>query len=257
MAEPFPWYLLALFELLSVLACYPSLKLNYARKWLITPFVFAVAIYLWTQSPMLADKSVAYLIGMWMAINLCILTHIVYVQPGFPDYWRRIRDGDQPPHTFGLLKKIGWSLDCMLGVRKVGWVQEPRGIVPPPPAYGSRLAFATSRMAYVVVNLVILEVATRLQIGNPSFDPSVHPSTDGSEMYSLAQGPVHRFLAVAIWGAGFLSGIRALHFMISIVVVGFVGISEQKYWPDMVGSIADCYCVRGYWGCVFFLSHSD
>lgn len=251
MPDTSPWCNLCFVELLTLAACYPSPNLEYARRWIITPSAFAIISYAFTQSPISPDNSTSYCIGIILAFRMCFLTHLVYLQPGFPNYWRRVKDGKQPPSTFTWKKKIFWMFDLALGVRGVGWEFEPKGgFIPPRPHYRSRLTFVMGRVALAIINLIVLEFFTLYQLGNPDFDPSMHLITDGPETYLSAQPIYRRYFGVALWGLAVCAGIRAPHFFMSAILCG-LGLSHPDDWPDMIGTVWDTYTLNKSWGYIY------
>lgn len=247
MAESFPWYLLLVFECLHISLSYPTTR-NYIRKWLIAPSMIVIAIYLWTQTPILTNTHVAYMIGFNLGFRLCFMFYPVYMQPEFPDFWRRVQDGDQPPSTFGSTShKLRWMIDLAYGVRRVGWVQEPTESLPSRPKHESQLAFIASRTCYLMVWIFALVLTTTHQSSNPIFDPHVHPSVDDSQVYLRGQNLARRALGVATWGIALIGGLQVAHIPVAMISVGF-GISSPADWPGMAGSFAQAYTVRKFWG---------
>lgn len=208
MSDPFPWHLVLVFELLHVSLSYPTNR-NYVRKWILAPSMVALAVYLWTQTPPIPDPLAAYVLGFNMSFRLVYMANLVYARSDFPDYWRRLQDGDQLPSTLGLKKKLTWMFDSAYGFRRLGWVQEPKGVLPKSFEFDSRLAFIAYGIAYSIVNIVLLECMVSYQVGNPAFDPSVHPSIEAHEAYLRSQSPISHLLIVLSWALAFISGARA------------------------------------------------
>lgn len=237
--------LFILFELLSIATCYPTSN-TYIRKWILAPSMIAIAWLVWTQSPPLSDAA-AYAIGSTMSFQLCGMTHLVYVQSGFPNFWKRVKDGEESPTSFSLIRKIGWMLDLSLGVRKVGWVQEARGALPPRPKFDSRAAFVVSRIAYAALHFLIVDLAATFMAGNPAFDTRVHVPTDGAETYLRAQPLSLQVLNIVIWGFVQVCSLTAIFDVVAALSVG-LNQSKPEDWPSMFGNFKHAYTVRAFWG---------
>lgn len=246
MADSFPWHILIAFELLYLSTSYPA-KINSYRTWVLGPVAVTVALYLWTQTPLIEEPSLAYAVGFNISFRLCFMAYLVYFQDGFPDLCRRVKDGDQPPSTFPSWKKIGWMFDSAYGIRRVGWIQEPKDVYPPRPQLGSRIHFIIYGIAYTGVNLLILELIIWHQTGNPVFDRRIHSSTDGPEAYMQGQTLMGRIINPVIVGVAVLTGFRGAQMFIAVISV-LLHLTEPEEWPDMVGLPTDTYTIRLYWG---------
>lgn len=244
MSNPFPWHLLVFFEILHLSISYPTSK-NHLRKWFFAPSMIAIALYMLTQTPVLANNVTAYTVGSNLGFRICFTVYVVYTQPDFPNFWRRTQDGDQLPTTFGTKQKISWMIDLAYGARRVGWIQEPTAALPPRPKSSSQ--FVVSRIFYIAVYMFWMVLATSFQIGNPAFDREVHPSTDGVEAYIRGQPPLWRILSVASWVITAISGLHLSHIPVAVISVS-MGLSAPEEWPPMIGSFSDAFTLRQFWG---------
>jgi hypothetical protein len=233
------------FELLHIAVCYPTTK-TFLRSWVFPPVMLAIAVYLWTQ-PCPLPQTVAYTISSNLILHLFSAVNSVYINPGFPDFWRRAKDGPELPTEFGLKKKLLWMLDLSYAVRRVGWVQEPKGVLPPRPRYPSRLSFIRSRLLYAILHFLVADLMSTYQSGNPAFDQRMHPSTDGPEMYLRARPLPWRVLDLVSWMAALVCGLRLVHIFLAILSVG-LRLSEPADWPYMFGSFRQTTTVRRFWG---------
>ena len=245
----FPWNLLVLLQILHLSVCYPT-KNAYLRQWLLAPTAVAVAIYLFSKNACLEGMN-AYFTGINITLPLCSTIYLVYIQNGFTDFWRRVKDesnGDEKnsPSKFSFRKKIGWALDLNLGMRRIGWVQEQRHALPPRPNC-SRAAFLRSRIFYGLVQFLARDLIITYQTGNPSFDHRVHPDTDGPETYIGRLPLLWRIPDLLSWSLYLSSMLSLPHIAAAVACVG-VGISEPAEWPFMFGSPKDAYTVRRFWG---------
>lgn len=246
MAGSFPWHLVILYATLDAAISYPA-RMTYARKWVLAPCMAALALHIYTQPLTPSTPYIAASVGAWLSVRLFSAINIIYAHPDYPDFWRRTKDGDQPPSTFGVSKKLDWMGDTMNGTRRVGWVQEPTSALPPRPNPSSRLVFVVSRIAHVIFHLFVLHLMVAYQDGNPAFDPRVHPATDGPGAYIQSRPAVWRTLDVASHMISVLSGFNVFHGVICVSSV-IMGSTEPSEWPYMFGSFAESYTVRKYWG---------
>jgi hypothetical protein len=247
MIEAFRWDLVIVFGLLHVAICYPTTK-TFLRSWVFPPVMLAIAVYLWTQPSLLPAKlSRAYMVGTDMTLQLFSVVNLVYINPGFPNFWRRVKDGPELPTEFGLKKKLLWMLDLSYAPRHVGWVQEPKDALPLRPSYPSRLSFIRSKLLYAIFHILTMDLMFTYQSGNPAFDQRVHLSSDGPEMYLHARPLPWRVLDLVSWGIGVMCAFRITHTFLAIFSVG-LRLSEPADWPPMFGSFKQTTTVRRFWG---------
>lgn len=246
--KPFPGYLFGLFQLLYLAICYPTQN-NYVRKWILGPSMVSIALYMWTQTSGLPDALLTLTIGCTIVNNLLVMTYLVYMQPGFPDFWRRVKDPEQSPSTFSLRRKVGWTIDLAWGTRRVGWVQEPKGVLPPRPMFKSRFAFVASRIGYALVHFLVLDLTRVFTAGNPAFDNRVHLSTDGAETYIRSLPLMWQVASAMMTGIVAVSSI-ALPFNIVPALFVALGLYDSQDWLPIFGSdsFKHAYTVRGFWG---------
>lgn len=243
--KPSPWYPFIVYELLITAMCYPTQK-TYIRKWILAPSMVGIAWYCYTQCSGISDANAAYTIGSMISTQLCAMVYLVYVQGDFPNFWRRVKDGDKPPHTFRLSRKLGWMVDLAWGTRRVGWVQEPKGVLPPRPKFNSRAAFVASRIGYTLLHFLVADLAKTLMVGNPAFDTRVHRSTDGAEAYIRGQPPFWRMANLLLWCFATVSSV-SLSFYSTAAIVAGLGFSNPEDWPPIYGSFSEAYTVRAFW----------
>lgn len=241
-----PWYLFLLFELLYTAIHYPTQNL-YIRKWILSPSVTGLAWMLWSQSSALPDKVAIYTIGCTFSTQLCALFHLIYVSSNFPNDWRRVKDGDNLPSVLSLGRKMDWMIDLAWGVRMVGWIQEPKGALPPRPKFNSRFAFVASRVGYALFHFLLADLAMTYMARNSAFDMHVHLGTDGAGTYIRARPLLLQFANVAVWGFAAVCSMSMTFYGAAALSVG-LGLHEPKGWPPMFGSFAQAYTVRTFWG---------
>lgn len=135
-------------------------------------------------------------------------------------------------------------VDLAWGSRKVGWVQEPKGVLP---SSDSRVAFVATKIGHAVLRLLILDISQTYRAGNPAFDHRVHLSTDGAETYIRGQPPVWRMINVLV--ASILSVcLIALPFDIFPAFSVALGFYKPSDWLPVFGSLGEAYTLRGFWG---------
>lgn len=224
--------------------CYPTTN-QLPRKWLFAPGMFAIAAYLTNTQTASLPGSTGYLIGTSLTFHSLCTIHIVYIQDGFPNFWRRVKDGDDLPNTLGFWKKIWWMLDLTYGSRKVGWVQEPRGALPPRPQFKSRVAFIASSAFWGAVHFVSMKLAYRAWAEHPGFAADL--STGGPETY-LSTMPLHlQVLEMTVWSIAVLNFLALPNIVMAIASVAS-GLYDPEDCPSFFGSVTEAYTIRKYWG---------
>lgn len=246
MGSPFPWSLFFLLQVLHAAIGYPTLN-NHVRKWILGPTTIGVTWFLWTQSASLPKVGLAYTIGSTIGNQLFNMASLVYVQPEGPNFWRRVKDGDRLPSSFGLGEKVEWTVDLVWGVRKVGWVQEPKGVLPPRPKFNSRISFVASRMGYAFLHFLVLDLLNTYTVGNPAFDSRVHLTTDGADAYMRSQPVWWRMVNVTVTGVIAICSIGIPFNLVPAISVG-LGLYKPEDWLPIFGSFKEAYTVRAFWG---------
>lgn len=243
-SKTFPWSLFMLFEILHMATCYPTIYSN-LRKWAFAPGMVVVAAYLAKTQPRILPGPTGYMIGTSVTFHTFCTLHIVYIQDGFPNFWRRVKDGDHPPSTFSFWRKVWWMLDLAYGSRKVGWVQEPRGALPPRPQFTSRIAFIASNVFWGIVHAASVQLMHRYWTGHPSFGTDI--TTGGPEFYLSSMPLLSRLPDIVIWGTGMLSFLTLPTNVMAVLSVG-TGLYDPDDFPPFIGSITEAYTVRRLWG---------
>jgi hypothetical protein len=254
------WFLVLLFELLHIATCYPTRQFDHVRKRILGPLMIAFAYHIYNRLQLHVKNR--YAVGFHVSFQLCSMFSFVYVEKGFPDVWRRVKDessgaadsidddnneSTRRPSNFSLRRKIGWMMDLAFSPRRVGWVQEPRQTLPRHPTC-SRWRFIWSRILYALVNVVLLDLAISYEAGNPSFDTRLHrPETIGPSAYMAARSLWSRLPDIVAWTAAMVNGVCLTHTVIAIPSV-MLGLSEPGDWPAMFGPFRDMYTVRRFWG---------
>jgi len=134
------------------------------------------------------------------------------------------------------------------GVRMIGWVQEPRGCMPPHPP-PSRRTFLWKTFFKLVKNAITADLITSALALSPAFDDRVHDPTDGPEAYLAAIPLLQRVPYIMAWSIGTAASVCAMHNIMALVCVG-LGYSSPTLWPEMWGRWGDAYTVRRLWGYV-------
>ena len=250
----YPLVEIIFFEILHTIIFYPT------RRSIFRAFIFATMIYLAARIYQTLEVSeplaAGYAVGFRIGLHLGSVVYLLWAEGSFPDHWRRVRDEvhvqadglDNLPSNFPSVKKIWWMLDIAHNVRMVGWVQEPRGCLPPPPS-PSRSKFLWKTFSTFLLNTILLKLLTLVFAQSPAFDPRVHAPTDGPEAYLSAVPLLRRVPYVLSVGLKIAAPFIVSHSLLSLVCVG-IGQSSPTLWPDMWGSWGDAYTVRKLWGCV-------
>jgi len=246
----YPWAEVLLFHVLHITSLYPTRQHAYRVA------ALSAAIYLarqTCQTPEVTDPlKLTHAVGCAIAHNFMFRLYLLFSEGSFPDHWRRVRDEvhaegdvDKPPSNFPFTKKVWWAVDIAHSNRMIGWVQEPRGCMPPHPP-PSRRTFLRKTFFKFIKNAITADLTTSVLALSPAFDNRVHDPTDGPEAYLAAVPLSHRIPYILTWSIGVEASISATHNVIALVCVG-LGNSSPTLWPDMWGSWEDAYTVRrGY-----------
>jgi hypothetical protein len=240
----YPWTEVLLFEVLSILFFYPTSHHVYRVV------VFAATIHVATQiyatPEAITHLTVASALGCRIVFQVLSAAYILGTEGSFPDNRRRVRDevhGETDagrPSNFPVTKKLWWMIDLAYSPRMVGWVQEPRGCLQPPPS-PSRRKFLWKTFGKLVLNIAILDLTT-LFPRYPAFD-SVAENTLGEVPF------LRRLPYVLLLGCTLAHGFDCAQNFVALVCVG-LGRSSPTLWPNMMGRWRDAYTLRRFWGYV-------
>lgn len=146
------------------------------------------------------------------------------------------------------LTRIQWALKLQSSPRGLGWsfaVKEP--CIPPAPSLAmSRKLFLLNRLQRIVLNAILYDLTGFVNRANPCF--SQH-GCKVSELSIREDG-----LRVLLWRYSFIGYgvasyliIDTLHCVYASLGVG-LGLSEPWQWPPLMGSFADAFTVKRFWG---------
>ena len=253
----YPWAEVLLFLVLRTAIFYPTRHRLYRVAVLAAMFYVAAQIYMTPE--VTHPVTVTYSVGTMMAVYFIFTAYILCAEGAFPDHWRRVRDEvragddqdrlDNRPSNFPLTKKLWWMLDIAYSPRMVGWVQEPRGCLPPHPP-PSRRTFLWKTFVQFVTNAILIPDLVTLVLGQtPALDSRLHDPTDGPETYLAAVPLLHRVPYVLAYAIRVAAFITTPYCLAALVSVG-LGLSSPTLWPDMWGSWGNAYTIRRLWGCV-------
>jgi len=250
----YPWTEFFLLKVLLTIVFYPT------RQHAYRVVILAVSIYVsWVAYQKLEDddslKQTYGMAGM-VASQLGFVAYILLAEGPFPNHWRRVSDEvnagadpkglDKLPSNFPFSKKLSWMNDLSGAGRMIGWVQEPRGCIPPHPP-PSRRTYLWKTFFKLVMNAVATDIAMSVVALSPTFDNRVHDPTDGPETYLAAVPLLRRLPYVLAWAIGMGSSASMVQNIGGMLFVG-LGWSSPTLWPDMWGSWGDAYTVRKLWG---------
>ena len=123
-------------------------------------------------------------------------------------------------------------LDLAYNTRMLGWIQEPRGYLPPHPQ-PSRRTFLWKTSPKFIINAFLVPGLLTLILGQtPVFGSRLHDPTDGPETYVAAAPLLRRVPYVFSYGDWAATWMIAGHNLVSLVCVG-LGRSSPTLWPDM------------------------
>ena len=252
----YPWTDALLFEVLCIIVFYPTRQHAYRAVILAAMVYLAAQIYLASEvtDPIL----VAYFVGCGIPFHFVFTAYLLFAEGSFPDNWRRVRDEvhskagatglDTLPSNFPFTKKLWWMIDLAYSPRMIGWVQEPRGCLPPRPP-PSRRTFLWKTFLKFIMNIAIVDFTTSVTALNPAFDNRLHDPTDGPETYLAAVPLLRRVPYVLSYGIRVGAGMGVGHNAMALASVG-LGYSSPTLWPDICGRWADAYTLRTLWGYV-------
>ncbi|KAF8971274.1 membrane bound O-acyl transferase family-domain-containing protein [Flammula alnicola] len=150
--------------------------------------------------------------------------------------------------------RVWWAASLLYNPRGIGWAHQPTPHLPPPPKHKTRSAFIVSQVFWIAVYVILYDANMTLMRANPYF------MKDGiiTSRYDC------------LWRLGGVCYLVMLYFVLSIepmilsVIWVGTGISEPRDWPPLVGSVADAYTLRRFWGRTWhqmfrgiFTSHAD
>ena len=250
----YPWAEFLLFEVLRIIVLYPTRRHAYRAVILVSMVFVARSIYLTTE---VTDKTGAvFTVGCMIAFYSMFMAYLLFSEGTFPDHWRRVRDEvhekadtDRPenlPSNFPFTKKLWWTVDLAYSFRMVGWIQEPKGCMPPHPP-PSRRTFLWKTYLKLIKNAVIADLMLSVFPGDPAFDSRVHDPADGPETYLAAVPLLRRVPYVLAWCFGLGAWMSGIDNAMALVCVGLFHWSPTL-WPDIWGRWRDAYTVRKLWG---------
>ena len=206
----------------------------------------------------IADLTIksAYAVSQRIWLHFGFTAYFLCTEGSFPDHWRPVRDevhaksngSDNLPSNFPFTRKFWWMVDIACSVRMVGWVQEPRDCLPPPPT-PSRRKFLLKTLLKIITNLTLLDIFTLMLAQNPAFDSRVHDPSDGPETYLAAVPFLRRVPYVLVFGLWVAAAFSLTHNIVALVCVGLGG-SSPTLWPSIWGRWGDAYTIRKLWGYV-------
>ena len=254
----YPWAEVLLFEVLYLVVFYPTRQHAYRMVVLAAMFYVATQIYLTPE--VIGPLTVTYTVGSMIALHFTFTVYLLFAEGPFPDHWRRVRDevhakaddagSDVVPSNFPLTKKLWWMIDIAYSIRMVGWVQEPRNCLPPHPP-PPRLTFLRKTFSKLVINSIIIDLASSVFPSSPAFNSRLHDPTDGPEKYLASIPVLRRAPYILIYAFVHAAGMGAMHNIMALVCVG-LGRSSPTLWPDMWGRWEDAYTVGKFWGYVLW-----
>ena len=250
----YPWAEFLLFEVLRVIVLYPTRRHAYRAVILVSMVCVALPIYLTKE---VTDKTGAVIVvGGVIGFYFMFTAYLLFSEGSFPDHWRRVRDEvhekadtDRPenlPSNFPLTKKFWWMVDLAYSFRMIGWIQEPKGCIPPHPP-PSRRTFLWKTSLKLIKNAVIADLLLSVFPGDPAFDSRVHDPADGPETYLAAVPLLRRVPYILAWGFSVGASMSCLDHAVALAFVGLCG-SSPTLWPDVWGRWRDAYTVRKLWG---------
>ena len=248
------WAELLLFKVLRIVFFYPTHQ--HAHRVVILAAMIRVAWSIYLTLATTDSITMKFFVGNMMTGDLGVMLYLLFAEGPFPDHWRRVRDevhaaADEDglkklPSNFCLTKKLWWMVDISHNLRMIGWVQEPRGYLPPHPP-PSRRTFLRKTLFKLIVNIFAADVAISVLALSPAFDNRVHDPTDGPETYLTAVPFLHRVPYILSSGVRAAASAGVIHNFTSLMFVG-LGYSSPTLWPDIWGRWRDAYTLRKFWG---------
>ncbi|KAF8991052.1 membrane bound O-acyl transferase family-domain-containing protein [Cyathus striatus] len=139
-------------------------------------------------------------------------------------------------NQLGIWDKAKWAFDFLFNLRQIGWVDEPRHILPPHPTE-SRWQFVRSRIIACLWYLAITDFAQTV-LGYIPIDAWRETSITGIGT---------RMLCTALSASMIWSMLTIVYTVLSTIVVG-LGLSDASAWPPSFGKLSDAYTIRRFWG---------
>ena len=246
-------------RVLHIIFFYPTRHHAYRIVIFATMICLAWSIYLAPQDRANDPPLLTYDMGIRIGFYFGFITYLLFAEGSFPDHWRRVRDEVDPaadrdagglnklPSNFPLTKKLRWMLDLSHNPRMIGWVQEPRGSLPPHPS-PSRRTFLWKTSVNLVANAVVADfMSSLLALSRPFHYYYPQDPTRGPDTYLTAIPFLRRVPYVLSCGIGTGAPISVVHSLMGLMFVG-VGNASPTLLPDMWGSWGDAYTVRKLWG---------
>lgn len=198
---------------------------------------------LYTWSSHLFSPGEDYVLGSSNGILLATAFNIVFLAREFPDGVRRAKDNDAPS-KFTIFGKLEWMLDISSNLRRVGF-STPTQRYSYTPSPSTRRKFVLSRVVLALTYLSVFQLCIQWRAGNPSFDPSVHPSSrDGS--YIRQKPFLLRTIDVISWAIMTASEMVFLQSVAGALSVASGALAPEA-WPNLFGSPLQAYTVKRFW----------
>jgi hypothetical protein len=258
------WFFVAFSHPLHIFIHYPT-RATYIKQWILAPTIVATAAYMFANSTKYLDGSTSRITNLHsnggrIAFALYTMFFLIFLEPNFPDFWRRVKDEesresekDKDPTNFSFWRKIRWTLDLYHSHRGVGWTHDLTKALPPRPNC-SRLVFICSRLFNILICFLIYDLSVTHQSGNPSFDTRVHQPSDGPETYIRRQPFLWRIPDIISFTLTLVSVMTILFDAWAVTFVG-LRLSEPAEWPHIMGSFKECHTIRYFWGLVVASSY--
>ncbi|KAF8993359.1 membrane bound O-acyl transferase family-domain-containing protein [Cyathus striatus] len=148
----------------------------------------------------------------------------------------RVVGQNQETNQLGVWDRVKWAFNFLFSFRLVGWMEEPRHILPPHPTE-SRWQFVRSRIVRCLCYIAISDFAQTIIEYIPA---------DGWRETSI-KGIGARLLLTIIIVVVAWSFIILPYTVVATVAVGF-GLTDASEWPPIFGKWSDAYTVRRFWG---------
>ena len=157
------------------------------------------------------------------------------------DVQRELRLIGQPKPIFDapLVDRLIWAVKLITGVRGIGWSYEPTAALPPRPTGLTRGQFIVSRLKWLVLYGLLLDVGQMIFRHNPSFHKTAPPIAKQGLLscsYAMLAFILNASSIIAISGN-----------LIPSLVLVTAGLSEPSEWPHMFGSWSDAYTIHNFW----------
>ncbi|KDQ15960.1 hypothetical protein BOTBODRAFT_107794 [Botryobasidium botryosum FD-172 SS1] len=215
---------------------------------LLFPPVLATTLYLLSSTTRLGTL-VDYVTGCALVFSLFSFSNLVLLRDAQAEI--RPRHLPAPISHYGLFHRSWWAATLQLNVRGVGWTDQVANLPPisPHQASESRSAFVCSRLARLLISLLVLD-ATQLYYINKSFGIRADLLTWERVLHTVLLGTITYCL------------IRSMHSFVAMLAVAS-GWSAPAEWPELFGPLAESYTIRRFWSRTwhqynqkFFVSHA-